>query len=125
MSMIVYMAHPVDIHVGARLRAIRTARGMSQQTLAGKIGLTFQQVQKYERGANRVSASRLYEFAEIFEVSILDFYAGLNLRKSRPPMQQNLSLRDHLLIEALNDIQDSKIRQTIKLLVRQIAKNRY
>jgi len=123
--MIVYMAHPVDIHVGARLRAIRTARGMSQQTLAGKIGLTFQQVQKYERGANRVSASRLYEFAEIFEVSILDFYAGLNLRKSRPPMQQNLSLRDHLLIEALNDIQDSKIRQTIKLLVRQIAKNRY
>jgi transcriptional regulator with XRE-family HTH domain len=71
------MAHPVDEHVGARLRQLRKAVGMSQQVLGERLGLTFQQVQKYERGTNRVSASKLHEAALILGVSIADFFEGL------------------------------------------------
>jgi transcriptional regulator with XRE-family HTH domain len=71
------MAHPVDVHVGARLRQLRKAAGMSQQMLGERLGLTFQQVQKYERGTNRVSASKLHEAAQILGVAISDFFEGL------------------------------------------------
>ena len=60
--------HPVDVHVGSRLRMRRTLLGLSQQKLGGKLGLTFQQVQKYERGANRIGASRLFELSKILDV---------------------------------------------------------
>jgi transcriptional regulator with XRE-family HTH domain len=56
------MAHPVDIYVGKRLRMRRTILGMSQEALGNSTGVTFQQIQKYERGVNRVGASRLFEF---------------------------------------------------------------
>ncbi len=62
--------HPVDMHVGARVRMRRTLLGMSQTTLAEALGLTFQQVQKYERGANRISSSRLYDLARVLDVPI-------------------------------------------------------
>ena len=65
---------PVDAHVGARLRRRRTLSGMSQTTLGDAIGLTFQQVQKYERGANRISASRLFVLSRVFDVSIEYFF---------------------------------------------------
>lgn len=67
----------VDIHVGDQLRARRTLIGLSQEKLAVAVGLTFQQVQKYERGKNRISAGRLYQFSHILEVSIDYFYEGL------------------------------------------------
>lgn len=69
--------HPVDIHIGQSIRAFRTRRGLSQSALGERIGVTFQQVQKYERGTNRVSGSRLYEIAGVLGVSIADFYEGL------------------------------------------------
>jgi transcriptional regulator with XRE-family HTH domain len=72
------MTHPVDDHVGAKLRELRKSVGMSQSTLAGRLGLTFQQVQKYERGTNRVSASKLYETAAILGVPVADFFEGLS-----------------------------------------------
>ncbi len=68
---------PVDIHVGARVRMRRRFLGVSQQTLADALGLTFQQVQKYERGANRVSASKLYEIARALRVQVAYFFEGL------------------------------------------------
>jgi len=68
---------PVDLHVGGRIRARRKVLGVSQETLADALGLTFQQVQKYERGANRVSASKLYEIAKSLQVSIAYFFEGL------------------------------------------------
>lgn len=71
------MAHPVDEHVGARLRLLRKSAKLSQQTLAERLGITFQQVQKYERGTNRVSASKLHEAAMVLGVSISDFFDGL------------------------------------------------
>ena len=68
---------PVDVHVGSRIRMRRLLLGMNQETLAGALGLTFQQVQKYEGGANRVSASRLSAMAEILGVPISYFFGDL------------------------------------------------
>jgi transcriptional regulator with XRE-family HTH domain len=70
--------HPVDRHVGAMIRARRKAMGMSQVDLAGHLGLTFQQVQKYERGTNRVSSSKLYEIAQKLETPLTAFFEGLD-----------------------------------------------
>lgn len=68
------MTHPIDKHVGQKTRTLRVIRGMTQQQLAEKIGVKFQQVQKYETGANRISSSRLYEIANALEVPIKDFF---------------------------------------------------
>ena len=66
--------HPVDIHVGSRIRMRRTLLGMSQEKLGDALALTFQQVQKYERGANRVGASRLFEISRILDVPVSFFF---------------------------------------------------
>lgn len=69
--------HAVDVHVGQRLRILRKEAALSQKQLASAVGVTFQQVQKYERGTNRVSASKLYEFAGVLQKTVADFYEGL------------------------------------------------
>jgi transcriptional regulator with XRE-family HTH domain len=69
--------NPVDLHVGARIRMRRKILGVSQERLAEDLGLTFQQIQKYERGANRVSASKLYEIAKSLQSSVGYFFEGL------------------------------------------------
>ena len=69
--------NPVDLHVGGRIRMKRKVLGVSQERLAEALGLTFQQVQKYERGANRVSASKLYEIARFLQAPISYFFEGL------------------------------------------------
>lgn len=68
--------HMVDIYVGARLRARRTLLGMTQENLGEAVGLTFQQIQKYERGTNRIVASRLYEFAKVLNIQVSYFFDG-------------------------------------------------
>jgi transcriptional regulator with XRE-family HTH domain len=68
--------HPVDVHVGARLRLRRVYLGFSQARLAGVLGLTFQQIQKYERGVNRISASKLFELAVLLDVPVGFFFDG-------------------------------------------------
>jgi transcriptional regulator with XRE-family HTH domain len=71
------LPNPVDLHVGARIRLRRRMQGVSQEKLADALGLTFQQVQKYERGANRVSASKLYEIASALHAPVSYFFDGL------------------------------------------------
>ncbi|WP_188482090.1 helix-turn-helix domain-containing protein [Marivita lacus] len=71
------MAHPVDIHVGKRVRHRRWLVGMTQQQLAEKVGIKFQQIQKYETGANRVSASRLWDIADALDVPVAFFFEGI------------------------------------------------
>lgn len=66
--------NPIDVHVGSRVRLRRTLLGMSQERLGEAIGLTFQQVQKYERGANRVGASRLYDLSRVLDVPVSYFF---------------------------------------------------
>ncbi|WP_371168488.1 helix-turn-helix domain-containing protein [Aliiroseovarius sp. 2305UL8-7] len=71
------MKHPVDVHVGKRVRHRRWMVGMTQQQLAEKVGIKFQQIQKYETGMNRVSASRLWDIAAALSVPVSFFFEGL------------------------------------------------
>ena len=68
----------IDVHVGSRIRLRRSILGLSQENLAEALGLTFQQVQKYERGVNRVSSSRLYQLGQLLDVSVNFFFEGFN-----------------------------------------------
>ncbi|MEK9978490.1 MAG: helix-turn-helix domain-containing protein [Paracoccaceae bacterium] len=77
------MAHPVDVHVGRRIRHRRWLVGMTQQQLAQHVGIKFQQIQKYETGANRVSASRLWDISETLEVPISFFFEGLEREQAQ------------------------------------------
>ena len=76
------MTHPVDVHVGKRIRHRRWTIGITQQQLAEKVGIKFQQIQKYETGMNRVSASRLWDISEVLGVPVAFFFEGLD---GKPP----------------------------------------
>ncbi len=76
------MKHPVDVHVGKRVRHRRWMVGMTQQQLAGHVGIKFQQIQKYETGMNRVSASRLWDIAETLSVPVSFFFEGIETETS-------------------------------------------
>jgi transcriptional regulator with XRE-family HTH domain len=77
---------PVDVHVGARVRQRRALLGMSQTNLGSAVGLTFQQIQKYERGSNRISSSRLFEFSKVLDVPVSFFFEEMpsNVLAGRP-----------------------------------------
>jgi transcriptional regulator with XRE-family HTH domain len=72
------MAHPIDIHVGRRLKARRRLLGLTQERLAKAVNIRFQQIQKYESGVNRISASRLWSLAKALKVSVSYFFEGMN-----------------------------------------------
>jgi transcriptional regulator with XRE-family HTH domain len=78
------MAHPIDLHVGARLRQRRRLLGMTQQKLAEAVRIRFQQIQKYESGANRISASRLWALSRALDVPVAFFFEGLDERPTKP-----------------------------------------
>ena len=92
------MAHPVDVHVGKRIRHRRWLVGVTQQQLAEKVGIKFQQIQKYETGANRVSASRLWDISESLEVDVSFFFSGL-----RNEEDTNDSVTSSVPSDILND----------------------
>lgn len=77
------MKHPVDVHVGKRIRHRRWMNGTTQQQLAEKVGIKFQQIQKYETGMNRVSASRLWDIAHALSVPVSFFFEGLDQNQSQ------------------------------------------
>jgi transcriptional regulator with XRE-family HTH domain len=85
--------NPVDVHVGARVRLRRTLLGMSQEKLGEAIGLTFQQVQKYERGANRIGSSRLYDLSRVLDVPIGFFFDEMpaDVAASSPAQSRGMS----------------------------------
>ncbi len=72
------MSHPVDVHVGKRIRHRRWMSGTTQQQLAERVGIKFQQIQKYETGMNRVSASRLWDIANVLDVPVSFFFEGMD-----------------------------------------------
>jgi transcriptional regulator with XRE-family HTH domain len=78
------MKHPVDVHVGKRIRHRRWMVGMTQQQLAERVGIKFQQIQKYETGMNRVSASRLWDIADAVDVPVSFFFEGLDVNANQP-----------------------------------------
>ncbi len=127
--------NPIDIHVGSRVRLRRMMLGMSQEKLGESLGLTFQQVQKYEKGVNRVGASRLFDLARVLGVSVQFFYeeapshmtpgslpAGMAERAAESYAAEFLGNRDGLeLNKAFAKITDAKIRRSIVELVRSIS----
>ena len=114
----------VDQHVGNRLRELRLMRGLSQQALSRAIGLTFQQLQKYERGTNRISASVLWELANHLDVPITVFYDGL-VEWAKPSEQlPSTSLKSARLaarIDRLPDELSARLRDLVESLTRNIA----
>ncbi len=78
------MKHPVDVHVGKRVRHRRWMVGTTQQQLAEAVGIKFQQIQKYETGMNRVSASRLWDIAKVLDVPVSFFFEGIDAEDSKP-----------------------------------------
>ena len=87
--------NPIDRHVGSRVRMRRILLGMSQEKLGEALGLTFQQVQKYEKGTNRISASRLQQFSSILQVPISFFFEGLPGASSKTKEPADLSSGIH------------------------------
>ncbi len=98
----------VDIHVGKRLRIRRSLLGLSQEKLAEAIGLTFQQVQKYEKGANRISAGRLFEFGRILDVPVDYFFDQMDIKGKKPKIVAPGFADNEQEPFAANDIMDNK-----------------
>jgi transcriptional regulator with XRE-family HTH domain len=123
-------ANSVDTHVGSRVRLRRNQMRMSQERLAELLGLTFQQVQKYEKGANRIAAGRLYDIARVFGVPITYFYEGfeghtvtsLAERDDFAAMMEFAASADGLkLVLAFARITEPKVRRRILDLVNSLA----
>ena len=124
-------ANPVDGHVGHRVRLRRMLMGMSQERLGELLGLTFQQVQKYEKGINRIGAGRLFEVAGILGVPVSFFYEDVDSTTSAtgfaegeepPPVMEFLSSGEGLQLSlAFMRIKDVKVRRRILELVRSLA----
>jgi transcriptional regulator with XRE-family HTH domain len=127
---------PVDIHVGSRVRLRRTLLGLSQEKLGEAVGLTFQQIQKYERGANRIGASRLFEFSRILDVPVSFFFddmservagadgaaAGMADQPQAPLEPDPLTRRETLeLVRAYYRISDPQIRKRLFELTKSLG----
>jgi transcriptional regulator with XRE-family HTH domain len=127
--------NPIDVHVGGRVRFRRMLLGMSQEKLGEKLGLTFQQIQKYEKGINRIGASRLFDLAQVLGVPVQFFYeeapageplaampAGFAEKPEENAIVDFLRSRDGLeLNKAFVRISDAKARRAIVDLVRSLA----
>jgi transcriptional regulator with XRE-family HTH domain len=124
--------NPIDKHVGSRVRMRRMMLNMSQEKLGDALGLTFQQVQKYEKGTNRIGASRLQQIAHILQVPVSFFFegaphmpgqaSGMNEAPSPAYVSDFLATSDGLsLTKAFMRIKNSKLRRRIVDLVEQIA----
>ncbi len=132
-------SHPVDVHVGSRIRMRRTLLGMSQRVLGEKLGLTFQQVQKYERGTNRVGSSRLFEISRILDVPISFFFEDMTpetasamsffepgqgrAKGKAAPELDPLAKRETLeLVRAYYRIADPRVRKRVFELTKALGK---
>jgi transcriptional regulator with XRE-family HTH domain len=128
--------NPVDVHVGNRVRLRRTLLGMSQEKLGESLGLTFQQVQKYERGANRIGASRLWDLSRVLDCPVAFFFEEMNdetasasprnLSVETPDVEQRegdqMTKRETLeLVRAYYKIRDYHVRRRIYELAKSLA----
>lgn len=123
----------VDIHVGSRVRLRRTLLGMSQEKLGTAVGLSFQQIQKYERGANRIGSSRLFQFAQVLDVPVSFFFddmpeeiarsqPGASLNASESFQQDQFARRETLeLVRAYYKIRNPNVRKRVFELTKAVA----
>ncbi|WP_040308503.1 helix-turn-helix domain-containing protein [Asticcacaulis biprosthecium] len=125
--------NPVDLHVGARVRMRRKFLGMSQEGLAEVIDLTFQQVQKYERGSNRISASKLYEIARALKAPVAYFFEGYGETEAVEGFSESeseqfvhgflMTTEGIELAEAFPRIRSAKLRRKVLELVRVLGES--
>ncbi len=126
---------PIDLHVGAQVRARRILLGFSQEKLAEGLGITFQQVQKYERGSNRISASRLFNIGQLLDVPITYFYDGVDDAKAPASNDATGTQKDSefpedmmrrketlSLLRHYYSIQDAGLRQRFSELLKGVTK---
>ncbi len=129
------MPHPVDVHVGKRLRLRRTILGLSQEAIGNAIGVTFQQVQKYERGVNRMGSSRLYDFSKILAIPVAYFFDEMDkptsgnatgVAEDAPAFEhEKMSSRETLeMMRAYYRIADAQTRKRIFELVKALAEDK-
>ena len=134
------VANPIDIYVGSRVKQRRTLLGMSQEKLGNAVGLTFQQIQKYERGANRIGASRLYQFSQLLDVPVSFFFDEIPAEVKAAADPGSLGLSDQgqaaldpdpmvrretlELVRAYYKITDSRVRKRLFELVKSLAKGK-
>jgi transcriptional regulator with XRE-family HTH domain len=127
-------AHPVDVYVGRRLKERRTLLGLSQEEVGEAVGVTFQQIQKYERGLNRIGSSRLFEFSRYLGVSIQYFFEGYDYEgdssSDTQSAQESYAVIDFdklnnkevlLLVRAFNGIDNVNVRKRLLALIRSIS----
>jgi transcriptional regulator with XRE-family HTH domain len=115
---------PIDQHVGERIRLRRTERGLTQEQLADALAVSYQQVQKYETGANRISAGRIYEIARKLEVEIGYFFDGLDAGEAEAavPLEHGGRQRSAIeLVRKFAQIEDAEVRAAIAGLVKTIV----
>lgn len=143
--------NPIDLHVGRQLRAKRGLKGLTQEDLAAATGVTFQQIQKYEAGKNRISASRLYQFANILEAPISAFFENIGLTSNDsiapafglsdngqtpfsmddtaqgadiPTVHEILTSKESIeVLRTYYAIRDEKLRKDFLKMMKQMAKN--
>ena len=127
-------ANPIDVQVGNRVRIRRMLIGMSQERLGDLLGLTFQQVQKYEKGVNRIGAGRLFEVSRILNVPVDFFYEGVTAQltgqpgmaepEGAPPVMEFVSSGEGLQLSlAFMKIKDPKVRKRVLDLVKSLAED--
>ena len=132
------VADPVDVHVGSRVRLRRTLLGLSQEKLGEAVGLTFQQIQKYERGANRIGASRMYDLAHVLDVPVAFFFEdmpdeikkrddtpadSLGVHTLEEADKDPLTRRETLeLVRAYYKVGSSAVRKRVFELIKSLAK---
>lgn len=125
-------ATPVDIHIGKKLRVLRSIAGISLDEIGELVGLTLQQIQKYETGVNKVSASKLFEIAQILEVPISAFfddyvadpyYYNIDFKKDKDQLESQKSRNKEIiaLIRAFNKIPSSQLRKDILTMLASIS----
>ncbi|HCQ57730.1 MAG TPA: XRE family transcriptional regulator [Sulfitobacter sp.] len=110
------MSHPVDVHVGRRLKQARTLRRQSQTDVARELKLSFQQIQKYEIGSNRIAASRLHELARILNVTPGYFFEGLD--DDHPENGNDPSLE---IVNAIGSIKDDAVKARILTFIEDVS----
>lgn len=112
------MYHPVDVHVGKKLKTLRALRGMTQSDIAKGLDLSFQQVQKYELGRNRISASKLHELSQLLSVPPGHFFEGLDQAEADVPLIDEETARAAAMFAKLKD---GRIKTQIRALLEAVA----
>lgn len=120
--------HPVDVHVGRQIRLRRKSIGLTQHAIAERLGLTFQQVQKYERGHNRVSASKLFEIANALQTDVAYFFQGMSSHEAAPLTHEDRTIAEFAssdfgreLILALHAVPAKNVRRGMLALAKALA----